>query len=109
MSKYMPVIDRFWQKVDTTGDCWMWTGSLNGKGYGVFWDADAVRLVLAHRYGYELAKGTIPDGLVVDHTCRQRACVHPDHLDAVTTRENNHRMFDAIGWSVLARRARSAA
>ncbi|WP_371652479.1 MULTISPECIES: HNH endonuclease signature motif containing protein [unclassified Streptomyces] len=68
------------------GPCHLWTGSLNDKGYGTFW-ADG-RTVKAHRYAFEQANGSIPDGLEVDHRCRRRNCVAVHHLDAVTHRVN---------------------
>jgi hypothetical protein len=78
--------DRFWSKVDKSGDCWLWVASKNNRGYGQF--VSVGRLVLAHRFSYELAKGPIPDGLTLDHLCRTPACVNPDHLEAVTMRVN---------------------
>lgn len=77
--------DRFWSKVDKSGDCWLWTGS-RSVGYGNL-GIDG-QTVLAHRYVYELEIGPIPDGLQIDHLCRVRHCVNPDHLETVTQREN---------------------
>lgn len=72
--------ERFWQKVDTSGDCWLWTGYVMPNGYGQFrWPGGS----LAHRYAYETTNGPIPDGLDLDHLCRTRNCVRPDHLDPV--------------------------
>lgn len=81
--------DRFHRKYqpDHTG-CWLWTGStFTGTGYGIFnvKMADGVwRPTVAHRVSYRLAKGEIPDGYQIDHLCRVRHCVNPDHLEAVT-------------------------
>lgn len=66
--------------------CLVWTGTLNNEGYGHISVDGRVRL--AHRIAYELAVGPIPEGLVLDHLCRTRACVEPTHLEAVTSREN---------------------
>ena len=76
--------ERFWAKVDKTDDCWLWTANRTNAGYGHFW-LDR-RMVLAHRFAYELLIGPIPDGLTLDHLCRVRACVNPAHLEAVTNR-----------------------
>jgi hypothetical protein len=78
---------RFWAKVQKTDGCWLWVGSRMGSGYGQFGYA-AGDLRMAHRMAYEFVKGTIPDGLDIDHLCRNRSCVKPDHLEAVTHREN---------------------
>ena len=80
------VADRFWPKVNKTDTCWLWTGSIKEKGYGRFFLNK--RKVPAHRVAYELVKGPIPEGLQIDHLCRVRHCVNPDHLEAVTCRTN---------------------
>ena len=77
---------RFWSKVEKTDTCWLWTASKNHNGYGIF-DING-KTQRAHRLSYELYKGKIPDGLQIDHLCRVRHCVNPDHLEAVTRKEN---------------------
>lgn len=75
--------------------CWLWTGAVLPKGYGVFGrkTVRGSRQIAgpAHRASYELFRGPIPKGLHLDHLCRQPSCVNPDHLEAVTPRENNAR------------------
>lgn len=81
---------RFESRVRHDVDCWPWTGSHLVSGYGKFL-ADNDQQVLAHRYAYELWVGEIPDGLVLDHLCRNRGCVNPSHLEPVTNEENLRR------------------
>ena len=84
----IPTEERFWRKVNKTDRCWLWTGALTGKGYGSFGQTPPGGSVLAHRFAYIREFGAIPDGLVIDHLCRERRCVNPAHLEAVTNREN---------------------
>jgi hypothetical protein len=89
----------FWQRVDKTADCWLWSGSYylsHGKQrYGTF------RGKRVHRIAYELLVGPIPPRLVIDHTCRNTLCVRPDHLEPVTNKINILRgnSFSAINSS----------
>jgi hypothetical protein len=69
--------------------CWEWQGSRNNKGYGQQWENG--KFVFAHRWAYEQAKGPIPNGLSIDHLCGNRACVNPDHLEAVDHATNCRR------------------
>lgn len=70
--------------------CWLWGGYAD-RGYGRFGDKRSRKSYWAHRYAWELMKGPIPAGLQIDHRCRQRSCVNPEHLDLVTGPENTRR------------------
>lgn len=85
-----PAAERFWEKVQITEGCWLWTAALNAYGYGVFRPTQAFQ-VKAHRYAYEQLVGEIPEGLHLDHLCRNTRCVNPAHLDPVTSRVNTLR------------------
>lgn len=67
--------------------CWEWAGHRNDKGYALLRQGSDAH-VYAHRLSYELHVGPIPDGLQVDHLCRNRACVNPSHLEPVTQHVN---------------------
>ena len=79
--------ERFWEKVNKTDTCWLWTGALS-NGYGTF--GAKGKSWGAHRYSYLLV-AEIPEGLHLDHLCRVRNCVNPEHLEPVTCKENIHR------------------
>lgn len=87
--------ERFWPKVEPTGFCWIWKGSLGRHGHGYFnLGADENRRgVAAHKFAYETLVGIVPDGLELDHLCRNPPCVNPDHLEPVTHAENLRRGF----------------
>lgn len=90
----MKVLDHekyFWSKVVPTGFCWEWQGTISVYGYGAI-KQNNVRKV-AHRVAYEYLVGTIPEGLVLDHLCRNRRCVNPDHLEPVSIAENTLRGY----------------
>ena len=86
-------IRRFWNQVDKSGECWLWTGTVDHTGYGQF--QAARRRYKAHRLAYILAHGTIPSHLELDHLCRTPACVRVDHLEAVTHQVNIQRGYEA--------------
>jgi HNH endonuclease len=81
---------RFVAKVEPTDDCWRWMGTILPNGYGHFRGYGS-KMILAHRFAYEEFVGSIPQGLQIDHLCRNRWCVNPDHLEPVTNRENAFR------------------
>ena len=78
--------DRFWSKVDKSGDCWVWRGYVASTGYGRL--SVGRKHYQAHRYAYELVNGPVSADLVMDHLCNNKACVNPAHLEPVTNREN---------------------
>lgn len=82
-------LQRFWSKVIKTGSCWEWTGAKNKKGYGHF--CLNYDILKSHRVSYELFKELIPQGLQIDHLCKNTSCVNPDHLEVVTLQENIRR------------------
>ena len=94
---------RFWEKVDKSGECWVWMAATVGTGYGGFRTRDPRGWIIAHRYAYMRLVGPIPTGLDLDHLCRNRKCVKPEHLEPVTRRENLLR-----GETMIARQLKSA-
>lgn len=80
---------RISSKIFKTDTCWLWLGYITKNGYGR--TSFGRKHYLAHRVMYTLFKGTIPKGKQLDHTCRVRRCVNPDHLEPVTSKENSQR------------------
>lgn len=112
--EFRSVQERFWEKVDRNGPisgyrpdlgpCWLWTAGLNADGYGAFYldgrRASPLRTG-AHRVSWISENGSIPEDLVIDHLCRVRHCVRPDHLELVTIKENSVRGAIAISETAL--------
>jgi hypothetical protein len=97
MPKPLGDVDMPWLKVQrcTWDECWPWLGTLNADGYGVF--TVKGRQYRAHRVAYKDATGVDPGpDLVVDHTCRNRACCNPRHMELVTLGENVHRSVHTL-------------
>jgi hypothetical protein len=91
--KPITLIDRFNAKTNKAANgCWEWTGARTKHGYGHLWDGNTARR--AHRISFEMHVGPIPDGLLVDHICLNRACVNPDHLRLATKKQNNEHLSD---------------
>lgn len=87
----VPIGKRLLAKFLVGDGCWEWTASMNRLGYGQIWSMAARRPIPAHRAVYELLVGPIPEGLHIDHLCRNPSCVRPDHLEPVVQAENTRR------------------
>ena len=88
--------ERIDMHTDKSGDCWLWTGATNELGYGQVRVEGKNRK--AHRVSYELANGSIPKGLMIDHICHTPSCVRPEHLRLATSKQNQeNRIAPRIG------------
>jgi hypothetical protein len=93
----IPLSERIHARATVVGSgCWIWQGTRNNAGYGTMTIAGRAGR-MAHRASYETFVGPIPDGLQLDHLCRERACVNPEHLEPVTARENVMRSAITLG------------
>jgi len=80
------VYERFFRFIEFRNGCWLWTGFIAPNGYGDFWYEG--HSCHAHTSSYRLFRGEIPAGRQIDHLCKVRRCVKPDHMEVVTPREN---------------------
>ena len=93
----MPVSaeERFYSHVKKSESCWLWTASTTKNGYGRF-AVSHERTQVAHRWLWEQTNGPVPEGLELDHVCKVKHCVNPDHLEPVTRSENQWRNHSPI-------------
>lgn len=99
MAKHMPLIERFFQKVDKSGseehtDCWIWKGGKTSKGYGSFKYYQDRPAIGAHVSSYLFHIGEVPKGMLVRHRCDNPPCVNPEHLVAGSNSDNVKDMFE---------------
>lgn len=96
-------------KVEVIGGCWLWTGSLNAKGYPLWYPSRKLRHILenkttrAHRIAYQLLIGPIPSGLQLDHVCAVKRCINPLHMEPCTNHENQIRKAVSAGHNTAGR------
>lgn len=89
-SRFQDPQKRFWSKVEKTDTCWNWIAAKNQYGYGMFGVGGRNRTSsLAHRFSWTILVGEIPAGKEIDHICHNHACVNPDHLRVVTSKQNH--------------------
>lgn len=91
----LPILERLLRRVEVTASCWNWTGNIDKTGYGHIETREG-KAQLVHRVAYQSLVGAIPDGKEMDHLCRNRRCVNPDHLEPVTRQENVRRGIAAV-------------
>lgn len=89
------VIIRFNKSFNKVGDCFLWNKYLDRDGYGTFYFMKKGRR--AHRVSYFMKYGDIPKEMVIDHTCKNRSCVNPDHLRCVTKLQNTMENSNSVG------------
>jgi hypothetical protein len=84
-----PLHERFWEKVNKTESCWLWTASLQNTGYGqINIGGDSPTMRNAHQLAWEWENGPTPKGMHLDHICHNKACVNPSHLRVTTVKQN---------------------
>ena len=97
-SELLRRLDAKWIPEPNTG-CWLWMGTINPIGYGILNTGIPGATRMAHRWSWTLRVGEIPPGMVLDHRCRVRSCVNPDHLRVVTKAQNT--LENSLCWPAL--------
>jgi hypothetical protein len=96
-------LDSFIDKLSDPNGCWLWTGAINQKGYGITKDNHR-KTIVAHRLVYITLVGPIPIGLQLDHVkerCKNKHCVNPEHLEPVTGAENMRRRYENYSYKTV--------
>ena len=101
-----PASERLWKRVNKTDDCWLWTGCLDRKGYGIIGDKIGAQKVSVrvHRLAYESLVRPLSADEQVDHRCHVRHCLNPEHLRPVTNKQNQENRAGASRRSVSGHR-----
>lgn len=83
-------LESLWPKIEMTGSCWIWTGTVNRSGHGMSCKKPkfGINSALVHRIFYETMVEHIPQGMEIDHLCRNPPCCNPSHMQVVTSKEN---------------------
>lgn len=82
----IPTVERFQSKIEIVGECWLWTAGLDDDGHGQFWVED--RNIPAHRYSWLIAGKPLAKRKVLHHTCPNKNCCNPAHLETTTRPEH---------------------
>lgn len=93
-ANHLPLSCRFWAKVIRADGCWKWGGAKDRNGYGEL--SDKGRRIYAHRASWLINRGSIPHGKEIDHQCRVRDCVNPEHLRVVSRKQNSENRPDNV-------------
>jgi hypothetical protein len=91
VDQFGTIEERLWKRYEVDGEtgCWNWTGAISNRSYGsIYFEG---RMQKAHRVMWRLERGEVPEGLDLDHLCRNRLCINPAHLEPVTRSENLRR------------------
>lgn len=94
-NKFDDLPPAFWEKVDKTEECWLWTAKKD-DGYGRWAPPGEEKQYLVHRLSFAVLKEKIQDGMQIDHLCNTRNCINPDHLEQVTSKENTRRGLSKV-------------
>lgn len=97
--KRKPLAERIWSRVHKTDACWLWKGARSNVGYAQMHLNGKTAYV--HRVVYEMLRGPIAEGMVLDHVCHTRHCVNPEHLQQVTNKQNVENRAGAPRHSVI--------